>query len=62
MAVVAQGWNLVAVWEGGSDGNWERIEQEHPGAHLFVLAKGRTPATDRIGAFRPKGYVEPRMF
>ena len=62
MEVVSQGWDLVAVWEGGSDGSMARAQAEHPGARLVVLANGRTPATDRIGVFRPKGWTEPRMF
>ena len=62
MAAVTQGYDLVAVLEGGSAGDWERARQEHPGARLVVVARGRTPTTDRIGVFRPKGYVEPRMF
>ena len=62
MAVVSQGYDLVAVWDGGSDGSLARVRGEHPGAHLAVLAKGRTPASDRIGVFRPLGWVEPRMF
>ncbi len=62
MAVVAQGHDLVAVCEGGTAGDWERARHEHPDAHLVVVAKGRTPATDRIGIFRPAGWVEPRMF
>lgn len=62
MAVISQGFDLVAVWEGGSDGSMARARGEHPGARLVVLAKGRTPATDRIGVFYPKGYVAPRMF
>lgn len=62
MAVVAQDYDLVAVWDGGTAGDWERARQEHPGAHLVVVARGRTPATDRIGVFRPVGWVEPRMF
>ena len=62
MAVVSQGYDLVAVWVGGSDESMARARGEHPGARLAVVAKGRTPATDRIGVLRPKGWVEPRMF
>ena len=62
MAVVSEGWDLVAVHDGGSQGEWERTRAEHPGARLVVLARGRTPATDRIGVFRPRGWTEPRMF
>jgi hypothetical protein len=59
MAVVAEGWDLVAVHDGGSPTDWDRARREHPGARLVVLARGRTPATDRIGAFRPRGWIEP---
>lgn len=62
MAVVAEGYDLVAVWEGGTPGSWEAVRREHPGARLAVLAHGRTPATDRIGVFRPKGWTEPGIF
>jgi hypothetical protein len=62
MAVVSEGWNLVAVHDGGSPSDWNRTRQEHPGARFVVLARGRTPATDRVGIFRPRGWTEPRMF
>ena len=62
MSIVQQGYDLVAVWEGGSDESMERAKLEHPDARLVVLAKGQTPATDRIGVFRPRGWVEPRLF
>ena len=62
MAIVSQGWDLVAVREGGSDESLARAEREHPGAHLVVLAKGRTVIDDRIGVFRPQGWVGQRLF
>lgn len=62
MCVVAEGNDLVAVCDGGSAGDWERLRQEHYGAKFVVLAKGRTPATDRIGIFRPHGWTEPMLF
>lgn len=62
MAVVAEGWDLVAVWDGGSQESLARARAEHPGARLVVVARGRTFATDRIGIFRPKGWTEPGMF
>ena len=62
MEVVAEGYGLVAVQDGGTPGNWERVRRKHPGARLVVLARGRTPATDRIGIFRPVGWTEPRAF
>lgn len=62
MAIVSQGHDLVAVWAGGSDESLARARQEHPGAKLAMLAKGLSPSGDRIGVFRPVGYVEPGMF
>jgi hypothetical protein len=62
MSVVAQGHDLVAIWEGGTEGDWERARREHPDASLVVLAKGRTSVDDRIGVFYPQGYVAPRLF
>jgi hypothetical protein len=62
MAVVAQDYDLVAVWNGGTDRDWERVRREHSDARLVVLAKGRTIVDDRIGVFRPAGYIEPMLF
>jgi len=62
MSIVSQGYDLVGVWEGGADEDWERVRREHPDAHLVVLANGRYSGGDRIGVFRPKGYVPPRLF
>jgi hypothetical protein len=62
MSIVAEGYDLVAVWEGGSHESLVRAQAEHPGARLVVVAHGRTPATDRIGVFRPHGWTEPRLF
>lgn len=59
MAVVAGGYDLVALQDGGFPSDWNRARRENPGARLAVLARGRTPATDRIGAFRPRGWTEP---
>lgn len=62
MSIIAQGHDLVAVWEGGADVDLGRARREHPGALLVVLAKGLSPSGDRIGVFRPRGHVEPRLF
>ena len=62
MAVIADGYDMVSVWEGGSDASMARARGEHPGAHFVTLAKGLSPSGDRIGVFYPKGYVAPRMF
>jgi hypothetical protein len=62
MSVVSQGYDLVAVWEGGREADLAGAEREHPGASLVVLAKGLSPSGDRLGVFRPTGWTEPRMF
>lgn len=46
MSIIAQGHDLVAVWDGGTAGDWERARQEHPGARLVVVARGRTTAME----------------
>ena len=62
MSIVAQGYDLAAVLEGGSDESLARAEREYLGAHLVLLAKGRTVFDDRIGVFYACGYVAPRLF
>ena len=62
MEIVAQGNDLVAIWEGGSAEDLARAQEEYPDARLAVLAKGLSPSGDRIGVFHAKGYVAPRIF
>jgi len=62
MAVLAQGFELVTVWEDGSEESLARAKREYPDARLVILAKGQTPFSDRIGVFQAQGYVAPRLF
>ena len=63
MAVVDQGYDLVAVKDGGTDEDLEQIGREYPHAsHVVVLARGRYRWEDRIGVFITPGTERPRLF
>ena len=58
------GWRQLHLpLEGGTDGALDRARQEHPGARLVVLAKGRTTVGDRIGASvgRPEAVLSSQV-
>ena len=63
MAIVAQGLDLVAVLEGGTEADLEKAWREYPHAgRIVVLALGQTRMGDRVGGFIEPGKEAPRLF
>jgi hypothetical protein len=57
MAVVAEGYDLVGVVDGGTEDRLAEARDAHPGCRLVVLARGLSRLGDRVGIFAEKGRV-----